>query len=209
MTANRNRTTTGALAFGLILAGALGWAIVSWLTNPEIPRHETMQVVFMTLTSGAVVGIFVGIVRSDGATTRAEVLAEMSTLRERLDEGNTVVVEAVRELLAEERARTEQREAARLSQVKALHENRLHEARMFVTRARGVESLVGRVLARMDGWEREVSRPGGGRGRRQRPRRQAPPAAEDTPEVSLSDEAYLRDMAETYRLGQQHRDEPK
>lgn len=58
----RRRTEGVALVFGTLLAGSLLTALFTWLRDEHVPKEQTMQFVFMTLTSGAVVGIFLSAV---------------------------------------------------------------------------------------------------------------------------------------------------
>lgn len=72
--AGERRNTTGPTgparqplplaAFGsaLVLIGALVASITQWAFNPEVPQWQTMQIIFMVLSSGGVVGVFYWII---------------------------------------------------------------------------------------------------------------------------------------------------
>ena len=70
----RGRLETGALVSGAVLAGALVVALIWWWTDPQMPRANTANLIFMAITSGAVVSLFYAMVRSGVRTAiRGEV----------------------------------------------------------------------------------------------------------------------------------------
>lgn len=56
--AGRGRLETMGLVAGSVLTGALLVCLLWWLNDPHIPRPTTALMMFMTLTSGAVVTLF-------------------------------------------------------------------------------------------------------------------------------------------------------
>lgn len=72
-----------SLVVGSVLAGgAVVGSAIWWVTDPEIPRAVVMNVIFMALMSGAVVGLFFGMGRwfmrcaVDGVALTIEVQAQ-------------------------------------------------------------------------------------------------------------------------------------
>lgn len=73
----RRRVEIGALVFGTLLAGILIAALWEWSHDQSYPRAQTQLVIFMSLTSGAVVGIFVSAVAASSRRTRSEMRREV------------------------------------------------------------------------------------------------------------------------------------
>lgn len=69
----RRRVEIGALVFGALLAGALLAYLLVWLTDDEVTRQQTRQFVFMALTSGSMLGIFLSVVAGNARRVNAEV----------------------------------------------------------------------------------------------------------------------------------------